>query len=64
MKAIIDETGALTITAESPMESYALRHWQSESYVGADEGLLHIRSHKLNVVRVESPLPERYATPV
>lgn len=33
MKAEIDEKGQMTITAETPIEAYALRQWAQEAFI-------------------------------
>lgn len=35
MKATIGATGVLTITAETPLEQFALRQWYDEAMLGA-----------------------------
>lgn len=38
MKAEIDEKGQMTITAETPIEAYALRQWCREAFMDLLDG--------------------------
>lgn len=52
MKADLDSEGVLTITAESPIEAFALRRWAKEAFVNVDgacphQGIGNVRGDRL-----------------
>lgn len=60
MKATMDDAGAIVITAESSVESYALKHWTHENLVPAfsvgDTKEIYIRGSGL-VVKITPEQP-------
>lgn len=52
MKAEIDEKGVLTVTAETPLERYALKQWSDSQLVVIKEGEGMMSTANILFVRV------------
>lgn len=59
MKATMDANGVITISAESSLEAFALRHWMDKATIPTDDQLRCIKSHwHTGWLKVDALTPE------